>query len=169
MTQEPSVLNTAAQGGVAATTIAFMHTALSNMIPYAIVAIPLIVLDLMWGVRAAHHRNERITFSRAFRRTMSKTFDYICWIVIASGLALAFEAAWLEWLILGAVIFNEITSIVSNFLETKGIIISFLDIYRWMFKRGAEKVGLGVSDEEAASIIGAKPESAKDETSETQE
>ena len=108
MTQEAtnSVFNTAAQGGVAATALAFFHSTMTNMIPYAIVAVPLIVLDLLWGIRAAKYRKERVTFSRAFRRTMSKTFDYLCWILIASGIALAFDTKWLEYGILGLVIFN---------------------------------------------------------------
>lgn len=155
MTQEAtnSVFNTAAQGGVAATALAFFHSTMTNMIPYAIVAVPLIVLDLLWGIRAAKYRKERVTFSRAFRRTMSKTFDYLCWILIASGIALAFDTKWLEYGILGLVIFNEITSIVSNYFETKGIQISFVATYRWLFKKAAEKHGFDVSDEEAADII----------------
>lgn len=154
MTQEAnSVLNTAAQGGVAATALAFFHSTLTNMIPYVIVAMPLIALDLLWGIRAARHRKERVTFSRAFRRTMSKTFDYICWIVIASGIALAFETKWLEYTILGLVIFNEFTSIVANYFETKGVQVSFVAVYRWMFKKAAEKHGIEVTDEEAADII----------------
>ena len=123
------------------------------MIPYTIVAVPLIILDLLWGIRAAKYRKERVTFSRAFRSTMSKAMDYLCWIIIAASIAVAFEHQWLEWLILGAVIFNEFTSIVSNYFETKGVQLSFVAIFRWMFKTGAGKVGVEVSDEDAQEII----------------
>lgn len=154
MTQESnSVFNTVATGGVAATALAFLRSMLTNMMPYAIVAVPLIILDLLWGIRAARYREERVTFSRAFRRTMSKTFDYICWIVIASGIALAFEKKWLEFFILGLVIFNELTSIVGNYFETKGIQLSFVAVYRFIFKKAAEKHGIEVTDEEAKEII----------------
>ena len=116
-----STISTVAQGGVAVTALAFLHTALMNMIPYFICAIPLIVLDCKFGIRAARYRNEKVTFSRAFRRTMSKCADYICWVVIAASIALAFEAKFLEWLILGAVMGNEIISIIGNYFETKGL------------------------------------------------
>ncbi len=154
MTQEAnSAIHSASQGGVAATALAFFHSTLTNMTPYAIVAIPLIVLDLLWGIRAANHRKERVTFSRAFRRTMSKTFDYICWILIASGIALAFDTKWLEYGILGLVIFNEITSIVANYFETKDVQVSFIALYRWVFRKAAEKHGIEVTDEDAHEII----------------
>lgn len=154
MNNDSSFLSTAAQGGLAATALLFIRQAITRMIPYAFVVIPLIILDLRWGVPAAKHRGEKVTISRAFRRTMSKTFDYICWIVISSTLAVAFERPWLEYVILGAVIFNEIVSIVGNYLEvTKGIELSWKEFYRWMFKRGAEKAGVEVTDEDASGII----------------
>lgn len=153
MTGETSAISTVAQGGVAVSALAFFHTALTNMIPYIICAAPLIALDLLWGVRAARFRKEKVTFSRAFRRTMSKTFDYLAWIIIAASIALAFEAKWLEWAILGMVMGNEIVSIIGNYLETKGITFSIVAFYRWVFRAGSEKVGVTLDDAEAAQII----------------
>ena len=153
--------DTIVEGGIALTTIAFLQHTISNMVPYAIVAIPLIILDLTWGVRAARYRQERVTFSKAFRKTMGKIFDYVCWILIASGLAIAFEKHWIEWGILGAVIFNEIVSIIGNYLETKGIELSFEGVWKFIFKRGAGHYGVDVTDEELNDII--KPKPARDE------
>ncbi|MBQ6577231.1 MAG: phage holin family protein [Bacteroidales bacterium] len=155
-----STISTLAQGGVAVTALAFLHTALMNMIPYFICAIPLIVLDCKFGIRAARYRNEKVTFSRAFRRTMSKCADYICWVVIAASIALAFEAKFLEWLILGAVMGNEIISIIGNYFETKGLELSWVNLYRWIFKAGAEKVGASMDTAEAEGII--KPKRERD-------
>ena len=152
-TEPSSTLGTVFQGGVTITAIAFLRSALTHMIPYAIIAVPLIALDLLWGIRAAKYRKERVTFSRAFRRTMNKTADYLCWIVIAASVAVAFEARWLEWLIIGAVMFNEIISVVANYFETKGIKLSIVSIYRLIFKKGAEKAGVEVSDEDVKEII----------------
>lgn len=157
--------DTIIEGGVALTTMAFLQSTMSNMIPYAIVAIPLIALDLVWGVRAARYRGERVTFSKAFRRTMGKVFDYICWIVIAAGLSVAFNKEWLEWLILGSVIFNEIISIIGNYFETKGIELSIAGVRKFIFKKGAGHVGVEVTDEEANEILkpGHKPAPQRDE------
>jgi len=150
---DSSTISTVAQGGVAVTAIAFLQSALLNMIPYFICAIPLIILDCRFGIKAARYRNEKVTFSRAFRRTMSKCADYICWVVIAASIALAFEAKVLEWIILGMVMGNEIISIVGNYLETKGLELSWVNLYRWIFKAGAEKVGATIEAAEAEGII----------------
>ena len=150
---ESSAISTVAQGGVAVTALAFLHNALTNMIPYCICAAPLILLDLTFGIRAARYRKEKVTFSRAFRRTMSKTADYICWIIIAATLALAFEKRWIEWLILGAVMGNEIISIIGNYLETKGITFSWVGFYRWVVRVISGKAGVAMEEAEAADII----------------
>ena len=161
MQSATSTIDTIAEGGVALTTLAFLEHTTSNMIPYAIVAIPLIALDLVWGVRAARYRQERVTFSKGFRRTMGKCFDYLCWLVIAAGMAIAFDKKWIEWAILGSVIFNEIVSIIGNYLETKGIELSFAAVWKLIFKKGAGHYGVDVSDDELNEII--KPKPARDE------
>lgn len=160
---DTSTMSTVAQGGVAVTAIAFLHTALMRIIPYAIIAVPLLILDLIWGVRAARHRKEQVRFSRAFRRTMAKTFDYVAWLIISASVGLAFEAQWLEWLILGLVMGNEFISIIGNYLETKGIEFSWVGFYRWLFKAGAEKAGVTMDAAEAEGIIRKKEKEEGDE------
>lgn len=157
---ETSTTSVVVQGGVTATAIAFLHSALTSMLPYLIIAVPLVILDLIWGIRAARCRKEKVTFSRAFRKTVGKCFDYLCWAVLAATVALAFEARWLEWVIFGAVVFNELTSIVTNFFETKGIEVSVVNIWRAVVKKGSEKAGVGLSDDEVSEII--KPKPARD-------
>ena len=157
MTSEPSTVSTVVQGSVSVAAIAFLQSALTHMIPYAICAVPLIILDLLWGIRAAKYRKERVTFSRAFRRTMSKVAEYLCWIIIAASIAIAFDMRWIEFVIIGAVMFNEIMSVVSNYLETKDIKLSSLGIFRWLFKTASCKVGVEVSREEIEEILQEKP------------
>lgn len=157
MSTEPSTTSTVLQGGITVTAVAFLHNALAHMIPYAIAAVPLILLDLLWGIRAAKYRKERVTFSRAFRKTMGKCMDYTCWLIIAASLGVAFDARWVEWLLIGAVMFNEITSIVGNYLETKDMQLSLVGLFRWLFKVGADKVGAGITKDDAAEIIQPKP------------
>ena len=157
---ESSTISTVAQGGVAVTALAFLHNALSNMIPYFICAVPLIFLDLVWGVRAARYRKEKVTFSRGFRRTMSKVADYVCWIIIAASVALAFEKKFIEWIILGMVMGNEVISIIGNYLETKGITFSWVGFYRWVMRVISGKAGVAMEEAEAAEII-KRPRNAK--------
>ncbi|MBQ7911882.1 MAG: phage holin family protein [Clostridia bacterium] len=164
MTSDTSTVSTVAHSGVAVTALAFLHTALLNMVPYLICAIPLIILDCRWGVPAARKRKENVTFSRGFRMVMTKSVDYICWVVVASSLALAFETGWLEWLILGAVMGNEIISIVGNYLYVKkDVELSWENFYRWVFKAGAEKMGATMDAAEAEGIIRKKEKEEGDE------
>ena len=112
------------QAGVAGAAVAFLQEAVLRMVPYAIIAVPLIILDLVYGIRAARYRKEKIRLSTALRRTVTKILTYVCWIVLSSALALAFEHRWLEWLVFGLVIVNELSSVIGNHLETKGLEVS---------------------------------------------
>lgn len=141
------------QGSISATVIVFLQTAVLHMIPYAIPAVFLICLDLVYGCRAARFRGEKVRVSTAVRRTVTKLFTYVCWIVLASTLALSFSHDWLEWVVLGIVYLNEIASIVGNYLETKGIEFSFVGFYRWILKTIAGKAGEAMDDFEAGGII----------------
>ena len=150
------------QGGVATTIIIFLQTAVLRMIPYAIPAVFLIALDLFYGCRAAKHRGEKVRISTAVRRTMTKFFTYVCWIILASTLALSFKHDWLEWTVLGLVYANELASIIGNYLETKGIEFSFLGFYRWILKVIAGKAGEAMDSAEAEGIIIGKDGKARD-------
>ena len=141
------------QGSIATTVVVFLQTAVLRMIPYAIPAVFLIALDLFYGCRAAKHRREKVRISTAVRRTMTKFFTYVCWIILASTLALAFQHDWLEWAVLGLVYANELASIIGNYLETKGIEFSFIGFYRWILKLIAGKAGETMDDFEAGGII----------------
>ena len=48
---------------------------------------------------------------------------------------------------------NEIVSIIGNYFETRGIELSLVALYRWIFKAGAEKVGVAMESAEAEGII----------------
>lgn len=141
------------QGGVSATVVAFLQTAVLRMIPYSVPAVVLLILDLVYGIKAARHRGERVRVSTAVRRSVTKMFSYICWIILASTVAIAFHQEWLEWAVLGLVYANEFASIVGNYLETKGIEFSFVGLYRWLLRWGSGKVGEAMDTAEAEDII----------------
>lgn len=133
---------TVAVGGASATALAFFSDSLTHMIPWLIAAVPLIILDLRFGIRAAKHRGEKIRLSTAFRRTFGKAVEYFCWIVLAATLSLAFQKAWIEWAVLAVVIVNEFASIIGNYLETKGLEVNWKTVNKALFHFGAQKAGL---------------------------
>ncbi len=148
------------QGSVSSVLVAFFQSTILRMIPYSIPAVALLALDLVYGIKAAKYRGERARFSTAIRRTFTKMFSYACWIILATAMALAFEVKWVEWFVLGVVYANEFCSIVGNYLETKGLELSIASIIRLAFRKGAEKVGVEVTKEEAEEII--KPKQSRD-------
>lgn len=130
------------QGGTSVVMTAFLAEVIADMLPFLVVAVIVILVDLIFGIRAAQHRKEEVRYSRAFRRTVSKTFEYVCWVTLSSSLAVAFKFPALEWIILGAVILNEVVSIASNWCEMHGIRIKGLNIPKLI----GEKVGLDLSE-----------------------
>lgn len=150
------------EGSIATTVVVFLQNAVLRMIPYSVPAVFLILLDLYYGCRAAKFRGEKVRLSTAVRRTMTKLFSYVCWIILASTLSLSFQHDWLEWSVLGLVYANELASIIGNYLETKGIEFSFVGFYRWILKVIAGKAGEAMDSAEAEGIIVGKDGKARD-------
>lgn len=96
-----------------------------NLIIWLLFAIVLIGFDLRVGIKAARKRGETIRWSRAIRRTLNKLVDYICYLSIAWFLGhtfgTSFDVPLLAIVVLAVVYGIELASIVSNFLEYKGL------------------------------------------------
>lgn len=130
------------EGGVSATLVALLQTAVLRMIPYAVPGLFLVLLDLAYGIRAAKVRGESVRVSTAIRRSLTKVFLYICWLILATTIALAFGKAWLEWGTLALVYANEGLSIVGNYLESKGLVFSVAGVYKWFIRWVTGKTGV---------------------------
>jgi hypothetical protein len=139
---EESTTGVIVQSGVTGAAITFFSDAVISMTPYLIVSLILILVDLYFGVKAALHRGETVRISRAFRRTVGKMFEYLCWVMVSVSLAVAFEVQFLVWIILGFVMGNEVLSIITNWLESHNKrIVGFNP-----FKVVGEKIGVDLSD-----------------------
>jgi hypothetical protein len=150
-------------GGVSAAAVAFLHESVTSMIPWLFAAIPLIALDLYYGVKVKRYRyettgnkDEKPRFSTALRMTVGKTFSYICWVILSSTLSLKW-GSWLEWVVLGLVILNELASIWGHVLELKGLELSFIDLMKALikalFRIGGHHAGTDLSDIDTDDII----------------
>ena len=115
------------QGGTTAILVAFLYDTIRAMIPYLVVAVIIIGVDLYFGILAAQKRKETVRFSRALRRTFNKLCEYFCWVMLSATLAVSFNAQWLQYVILGIVMCNEMTSVFSNYLASQGKHISGLN------------------------------------------
>lgn len=96
-----------------------------QMLWFLILAIILILGDLRFGIAAAKKRGERIRPSRAVRRSINKLVDYICWLSIAAVVGInfgnVFNVPLLSVIIMAIVCVIELSSIIDNYLEYKGV------------------------------------------------
>lgn len=109
----------------------------------------LLTVDLLFGIRAARVRNEKIKRSRAVKRTINKFVDYVCWLLLAGALGLVFGEPFhvpiLPIIVMAVVISVELESCVVNYFEYKGKKIKFN--WRKLFgKKGEEMLG-GIIEE----------------------
>ena len=136
------------EGGASAALVTLLQTAVLRMIPYAVPGLALVLLDLMYGIRAAKARGEAVRVSTALRRSLTKVFLYICWLILATTIALAFGKSWLEWGTLALVYANEGLSIVGNYLESKGLVFSVAGVYKWLIRWVTGKAGVEADPDE---------------------
>lgn len=120
MMNERNVIN-----GFAASVLSPFLDGWQQMLWFLILAIILIIGDLRFGIAAAKKRGERIRPSRAVRRSINKLVDYICWLSIATVVGInfgtVFEIPLLSVIIMAIVCIIELSSIIDNYLEYKGV------------------------------------------------
>ena len=112
-------------GGVTASVLSPFIEGWQQMLWFLILALILILGDLRFGIAAAKKRGERIRPSRAVRRSINKLVDYICWLSIATVVGINFGTVFnvplLSVIIMAIVCLIELSSIIDNYLEYKGI------------------------------------------------
>ena len=112
-------------GGFTAAVLSPIFEGWTQMLWFLLLAIVLILGDLRFGIAAAKKRGEKIRPSRAVRRSLNKLVDYICWLSIATVVGINFGSVFglplLSVIIMAVVCLIELSSIIDNYLEYKGI------------------------------------------------
>lgn len=97
----------------------------SHLSGWLLLAAGLLLLDLRFGIKAARVRGEEIRFSRAWRRTINKSVDYLGWVTVAEMLSRTFGVSLgkpvVSMGILMAIYIIELTSCLNNYFEYKGL------------------------------------------------
>lgn len=128
-------------GGFTATVLSPFVEDWQRIIWFLILAIILILGDLRFGIAAAKKRGEHIRPSRAVRRSINKLVDYICWLSIATVVGVNFGSVFglplLSVIIMAVVCVIEMSSIIDNYLEYKGVKkkINVIKLLARLFKR----------------------------------
>lgn len=130
--QERNIIN-----GIATVTIAPFLEFYDKLIPYLLIAVVLIATDSRFGIAAARARGETVRTSRKWRRAVNKLVDYICWVTLAglfgNTFGTVFHIPILAAIMLLFVYGIELSSIINNYLEYKGI-HKHIDITRLLLK-----------------------------------
>jgi len=96
-----------------------------KLIGWLIVAVVLILADLNFGIKASKKRGDTIRRSKAWRRSINKLVDYICWIAIAWVIGVQFSSPFnlplLPMIVMAFIYGIEMQSIIDNYLEYKGV------------------------------------------------
>lgn len=96
-----------------------------HLAPWLLLGAVLVFVDLRFGLLAAKARKEDIRPSRAWRRTLNKMVDYLCWVTLAEVCSRTFGLAIGAPIVSIAMLFViygiELNSCVNNYLEYKGI------------------------------------------------
>lgn len=112
-------------GAATATVVSPLVDFYVNLAPFLMLALVLIIVDSRFGVLAAKKRGEVIRTSRKWRRAINKLVDYICWVTLAGLIGRTFGSAFhlpiMSAIVLCIVYGIEMTSIVNNYFEYKGI------------------------------------------------
>ncbi len=96
-----------------------------HLAPWLLLGMVLVFVDLRFGVLAARARKEEIRPSRAWRRTLNKMVDYLCWVTLAEVCTRTFGVSLGAPIVSMAMLFIiygiELNSCANNYLEYKGI------------------------------------------------
>ena len=141
-------------GGVTATVLSPMIEGWARLIPYIIFAVVLILADLRYGLKAARKRGEEIRHSRAWRRSLNKLVDYICWLSISWFFGLTFGRDFgvpiISYVVLAVIYIIEMQSILDNYLEYKGMSkkVSLWKLFKSIFRKAEVEIEEAVEEKE---------------------
>ena len=157
--------------GLSATLLLFFRQSFERMLPYLVIAAVVILIDLVFGIRAAKRKGDRIRISRAIRRTIGKAVEYFCWVVLASSLAVATGYTVIETGLMLVVIGVELISIAQNWYFWKhghkaGIHVDAAKVIEAVVEA---KTGADIKGAVTIDKSGDSPESKKEDTDDAKE
>lgn len=95
------------------------HTYIA-VLPWLIPCIPLIILVCKYGRANAETKGEEVTWCKTIKMAVNKMFNYICWIMIACTLSIAFDCQSITLLIMAVVYGLEVMKCILRFVQSQG-------------------------------------------------
>lgn len=131
---EGNRMNMVTQGTTTVIMGSYFYSAYVAMLPWFIAAVPLILIDLRLGRKKARMKGEKVTLNKSVRMTIDKTFSYICWIMLSTTLAMAFDVEAIKYFIMGVIYGLEVISSLNSWFITKNINVDEIEMFRILLK-----------------------------------
>lgn len=129
--------------------ISYLQEATLQALLWFVPCLCFIIADLATGITAAKHRKEKVSFSTAARRTITKCVCYLSWILGAVTCGIQFHSKMTCFFMMALVVVIEATSVISNWLEPKGVVLSWKGVFGLLGdKFGLKNLGDCVKEKE---------------------
>ena len=102
----------------------YIHAMYVEVLPWLIPAIPLILLVCKYGRQNAKAKKEEVTWCKTIKMAINKVFNYICWIMIACTLSIAFDCTAIAYCIMAIVYGLELMKCVLRYVQSQGYKVS---------------------------------------------
>lgn len=133
----------------------------SHLSGWLLFGLALVLVDLRFGILAARKRGEEIRPSRATRRTINKSIDYLSWVTLAElasrtfGVTIGVPVVSLGMLFIIYAI--ELNSCMNNYFEYKGIRKRF-DVWRLIRRKSLDEAVDDLADDHPDKASRRKPD-----------
>ena len=112
------------QGVTAGFFTQYIHATYVAVLPWLIPAIPLIILVCKYGRLNARVKHEEVTWCKTVKMAINKIFNYICWIMIACTLSIAFQCDYIAYFIMAVVYGLELMKCILRYVQSQGYKVS---------------------------------------------
>ena len=102
----------------------YIHETYIAVLPWLIPAIPLILLVCKYGRLNAKAKREEVTWCKTIKMAVNKIFNYICWIMIACTLSIAFDCSAIAYAIMAVVYGLELMKCILRYVQSHGYKVS---------------------------------------------
>lgn len=98
----------------------YLYQTYVAVLPWLLPCIPLIILVCKYGRAKAKLNGEEVTWGKTIKMAINKVFNYICWIMIACTLSLAFQKNSITFVIMAIVYGLEVLKLILRYVQSHG-------------------------------------------------
>lgn len=98
----------------------YLYQTYVAVLPWLLPCFPLIILVCKFGRANARIKGEEVTWGKTIKMAINKIFNYICWIMIACTLSMAFQISAITFIIMAVVYGLEVLKLILRYVQSQG-------------------------------------------------